>query len=380
MKKLVYILFLLIACQTEKKNIADDKKIYPTSSGLSSINLTSEKTENLVLLGKVWGFLKYYHPAVASGKYNWDFELFKILPQMISCKNSHERNAILYSWIESLGSVKKGASEKIDSSTVKCYPDLDWINETSNLGDTLSKKLLEIKNAKRTGKNFYVRLFPGVGNPDFKNEAPYAGLKYPDAGYRLLCLYRYWNIIEYFYPNKHLIGEDWDNVLTKFIPKFAEDTNESEYENTVSDLISEIHDTHAYARKSNSEKKLYYPLIAVSFVENKAVITSKDTERNPGLKRGDIILKVNNKTVEEIVKEKMSHVCASNMPTAMRIIALSLMVSYDSLLEITYQRGKEIDSAKIQCYSINEFPKMNSKKDTCFKYLHLRFPISTPER
>ncbi|MBK8829187.1 MAG: hypothetical protein IPO26_21655 [Saprospiraceae bacterium] len=38
--------------------------------------------------------------------------------------------------------------------------------------------------------------------------------------FRLLTLYRYWNIIQYYFPYKNLIEEDWKNVLEEFIPKF----------------------------------------------------------------------------------------------------------------------------------------------------------------
>src|ERR1700761_1972188 len=47
---------------------------------------------NLVLLGKIWGLLKYHHPSVIKGTYNWDDELIKILPDYNACKNVTGRN------------------------------------------------------------------------------------------------------------------------------------------------------------------------------------------------------------------------------------------------------------------------------------------------
>ena len=43
---------------------------------------------------------------------------------------------------------------------------------------------------------------------------------FPNAEYRLLALFRYWNVINYFFPYKHLIGDSWNTVLTRYIPKF----------------------------------------------------------------------------------------------------------------------------------------------------------------
>ena len=44
-------------------------------------------------------------------------------------------------------------------------------------------------------RQFYVSLVPNIGNPSFEHEPAYPTLKLPDAGYQLLALYRFWNII-----------------------------------------------------------------------------------------------------------------------------------------------------------------------------------------
>lgn len=36
---------------------------------------TNIHVSQLATLGKVWGFLKYYHPAIAKGKTDWDCAL-----------------------------------------------------------------------------------------------------------------------------------------------------------------------------------------------------------------------------------------------------------------------------------------------------------------
>ena len=63
----------------------------------SQLSLTDKKNkrDDLFLLGKVWGFLKYYHPTIASGKYNWDKELIQFLPGYLKIKNKEELLTIL---------------------------------------------------------------------------------------------------------------------------------------------------------------------------------------------------------------------------------------------------------------------------------------------
>ena len=153
---------------------------FENSSGVKDINLTPEKIQDLVILGKIWGYLKYYHPTVTSGKYNWDHELFKILPKIIESKDKIERNELFTFWIDNLGEPameipKKNINNSLermidslrieeedrqfkryDSSTVKMHPDLNWLNDTSVLGMKLSKQLTEIKSMKRKSNGYYV--------------------------------------------------------------------------------------------------------------------------------------------------------------------------------------------------------------------------------
>lgn len=49
---------------------ADNDKEFDNGSTITTIDLTPAKIEDLSILGKVWGFLKYYHPAIAKGDYN----------------------------------------------------------------------------------------------------------------------------------------------------------------------------------------------------------------------------------------------------------------------------------------------------------------------
>ena len=105
----------------------------------------------------------------------------------------------------------------------KLIPDLAWINSI-NLEPKLKKKLDFIHKNRNQEKNYYISLAPGVRNPVFSHEDPYKDLLYPDTGYRLLALFRYWNIIQYFSPYKYIIGEDWNHVLDELIPKFINAT------------------------------------------------------------------------------------------------------------------------------------------------------------
>ncbi|MES2591538.1 MAG: S41 family peptidase [Bacteroidota bacterium] len=354
---------------------ADRDTEFDSASGIASIPLDSQKIQTLIVLGKVWGFLKYYHPEVAKGNYNWDYELFRILPKVINIKDEKERNAILSSWITDLGILSKAKKIKIDSSEVKLYPDLKWIDDSS-MGTILSEQLRIIKNAKRPDEHYYVDLSKKIGDPEFK-EKIYSRLHYPDAGFQLLSLYRYWNIIQYYYPYKNLFDESWDHALLDFIPKFVNATNELEYKKAVLLLIGRIKDANANIMAPNpiisTLKGNNKPVVDLSIIENKAVVTriaESSIVESTNLQAGDIILKINDKSIVDIINEKKEYIPSSNSHTLLRNVAMDLLRTNDSLISITYQRETEIKSTVVKCYSRDFLYKLKNrqKKDTCFKY------------
>lgn len=356
----------------------DTDREFDHGSKISSIDMTAINIDNLDILGKIWGFLKYYHPVIAKGEYNWDYELFRILPKVLESKNKAERNSILSAWIAGLGKEPNGRLKEGISGDVKLKPDLDWIND-SIFGKELTTQLINIKDAERTDTNYYIGLFPGIRNPKFKNENPYSTMNFPDAGFRLLSLYRYWNIIQYYFPYKHLIEENWNEVLKEFIPKFMNALNELEYKQTVLSLIARIHDTHANIWGRDTTLENYrgrnYAPVKITFVENKAVVTEyydKDLGEKSGLKIGDIIEAINNKSVDEIIQEKLPFTPASNYPTQLRDIADDLLRTKDSLLTINYKRGTSTFTSQTECFSLskNILYDYFQKKDTCFKLIN----------
>jgi C-terminal processing protease CtpA/Prc len=357
---------------------AEKDKEFDKGSGITSVSVDKAQIENLKYLGLIWGFIKYYHPTIAKGEYNWDYELFRILPKVLNSNDSKNRDRILMKWIDGFGEFSQGKEKVIKSSEVKIEPDLVWI-KNSNFSDELTTLLLKVKNATRQKEHYYIGLQPNVGNPDFKNENSYSSMKYPDAGFRLLSLYRYWNIIQYLFPYKNLIEEDWKNVLEEFIPKFINAKNETEYTLAVLEIIGRINDTHANIwggnQVLNNHFGLRYASVELKFIENKAVVTAYYDEKSgkeTGLEIGDVISAINNRTVEEIVKERIKFSPASNYPTKLRDIASNLLRTNDTIINIEFIRVDKRESKTLKTFSTKEI-NIYSKyqvRDTCFKLIN----------
>ncbi len=168
-------------------------------------------------------------------------------------------------------------------------------------------------------------------------------MTYPDDGFRLLSLYRYWNMINYFFPYKYLMDEDWNNKLSGYIPLFINAKNELEYEMAAIRMIGGVQDTHANlwggADKVEEWKGKNYPPVHVRFIEDRLAVTgyyNAELQNEVGLKVGDIITKINGDPVDKIVKEKSDYYPASNWPTKLRDIAADLLRSNSDAIEIEF--------------------------------------------
>jgi len=358
----------------KKMLAADTDHEFDKGSKINKIDLDDQRISDLQKLGLVWGFLKYYHPNIAKGDYNWDYELFRILPKYVKVKDAKERDALLHDWIESLGKFEPGDTKEKIEGDISMKPDLDWIAH-SGFSDRLKSELESVQHARRTADNYYIGLQPGVGNPDFKHENAYADMKYPDAGFRLLSLFRYWNKIQYYFPYKNLIGEDWKNILKEFIPTFINASNATDYTLAALGLIASIHDTHANIWSSNEALNKFvginYSPVKITFIGNKPVVSAYYNDalgKASGLLLGDEITSVNNKPVAEIIKEKLKYTPASNYPTQLR--NLSLLRSNDSAIKIEYKRNNKIASLNLKTYPAKElYLQKYGSTDTCFKML-----------
>ena len=362
--------------QLKKPAAATLDKEFDNGSGFKIAKLSPSQITELVNIGKLWGFLKYHHPVIASGDINWDYELIRILPKITADVSPTEKQKAIYQWISKFGTVKPAGSYAVAGDAV-LKPELEWI-KSARFGNEVEILLDTIKNASRKEDGYYIGLQPGIGNPDFRNENPYANMPYPDAGFRLLSLFRYWNMIEYFFPYKHLIKEDWHAVLLEFIPKFVNAGDETAYKLAALELITRVKDTHANMYNQSPSLDTYfgsrYSAAQLSFVEGKPVVTdyyNASLSEQSGLKVGDVIEKINGKNVSEIIKEKLPYTAASNMPTRLRNMAPNLLRSNDSLLSVRIKRGSKMMDLKVPAHTkeqINLYTNYN-KKDTCFKLI-----------
>jgi hypothetical protein len=301
-------------------------KAFENGSGIDTVILSRQQMINLDLLGQVWGFIKYHHPSVAKGDINMDAELFRVLPAVLQAGNNVELSTALETWVDKFGSLPLCKNCKtIPTHNVYIKPDYGHILDSSVLSASLSSKLQNILDNKTFNSHYYIDMVSNIGNPIFSNEEAYTKMKYPDAGYRLLGLYRYWNMIQYFFPYKPLIGENWNGMLQKYLPKFAGAADETQYLLANLELIANIHDTHANIWSNHTSLELYkgrfvLPLQA-KFVEEKLVVTgyyADSLKLDQQVKRGAVITAINGVKIPDLIKKYLPLTAASNYSTQLR--------------------------------------------------------------
>jgi hypothetical protein len=294
------------------KEILKDKE-FDEASGINLDSLTPKMIDNLEVLGKVWGFLKYYHPKVASGNYNWDYELFRILPSVANAKDREERNFYLKQWIDKYGAVETAQNTVLDSARYSRIINLDWINDSNMFDGQLIERLNLIKNAKRNWVNYYAVQQIRDFNENNSRENKYENISWEDQGFRILNLFKLWNVMEYCFPYIELTDRPWESLLKEYIPRFVMPVNKKGYVNSIRELFSNINDSHGkidipFASDSVVNYKIP-PVKLILAKESKIVVLSSQIQE---LERGDVILSVDGKSIEEIIDEYKSILPESN--------------------------------------------------------------------
>lgn len=321
-------------------------------------DLDNNEIESLNKLCKVWGFAKYYHPKIIDGSKNWDFELFRVMPMVMEAKSQEEVNTVLYDWLNKLGEFKENAYSENPEVMVKA--DTNWISNEEYLSKDLSNLLVKMSKSYISDRDrAYVNYKDDSIYSNFDNELEYI-FDYKDDGYKLLSLFRYWNIIEYYYPYRTVMGEDWNEVLNEFIPKIIQSDDDLSYKLTLSELTSKIHDSHASINDMAGTLYNYWGTniapIKFLLVENKIVVTDiiNKYENNCNLKIGDVILEINNKDIFEIIKEKSKYISFSRDEAIVNNLRYYLFRTSDDILNLKIERNGEDLIEEVRCYDLKE--------------------------
>jgi len=325
---------------------------YRNGSRINNVKTDAKNIANLAIVGQMWGFLKYHNAYAGSGDVNWDSELFKMLNNTFKCKNVIELSNSLEAYLDSRPKVRKCDDCKVPSSSkVLMAPDYGDLFTGKLLSKSLTNKLRNIQQSRDSKENYWVKKDPSLGYPQFVNEKSYDEMVFPDAGYRLLALFRYWSIINYYSPYRNITEYDWNQVLKDFIPQFIAAENAEHYTLVTLRLIATIKDTHAnifnnYPTLESIKGKYRVPFRA-DFVEDKLIVSGYRTDSlgiQERVKIGDIIVSINGESIEKLVKRYLPITPASNYETQLRDLPWDYLMrsNNDEMQFVVKRNGKLI--------------------------------------
>jgi C-terminal processing protease CtpA/Prc len=319
------------------------------------------EVEKLSSLCKVWGFLKYYHPNVANGNYDWDKELISILPKVENTKTKDELSLVYTIWISDLGKIKACKSCEINPK-IKYFDknfDLSWLENTTIFSKELSEKLKNIESNRFQGNNHYFKTTK-TGNIVVTNEKEYKNFNFPNKEFRLLNLFKFWNHIEYFSPYKYLTSQDWDEVLNEMIPKFSKSENETAYHLAMLEVTIKLDDSHSFLYTPVLGKYFGYKTIPGEFrnIDKKIVITklyNDSLAKINDIKIGDVIEKINDKDINQILNEYLKYSNGSNYATKIKNLKFLIFKSDTDTIKLTINRNGIIQNKNIMKYFFDDF-------------------------
>jgi C-terminal processing protease CtpA/Prc len=158
----------------------------------------------------------------------------------------------------------------------------------------------------------------------------YDDMQYPPSEYRVLAAFRVWAVINYFFPYKEFMGEDWNETLRQFIPRMEGAKDALDYNLAVSEMVTHIHDSHGSVTSPVLRKYFGDASVPVwvRMIEGLPVIsgfTNEKAAKESGLEIGDVILKVDGEDASRRIAERLKYEAYSTPQSGMFYALRSLV-------------------------------------------------------
>ena len=305
---------------------------------------------NLETLCRVWGYAKYHHPVFCDTlcRVDVDSALFALLPKVVHADRD-TRNRHLLDWVRSLGDYTPNRVDYEQSlaplelvSTV----DLAWTRDTILLGCDLSHLLQDLRYAER-GENYYLRMGtmengPGYHYLSLRNEKFYP-TQQMDSGLNLLTLFRLWNVIEYYAPNRSLTLRPWNEVLSTYIPLMGVETDPVHFSRLSFRLIRELNDGHAYAPIEMLFGQRMLPVWPLQ-AEGRLFVGHSDDR---ALKRGDEVVAIDGEPISERLELLREYASRSNEASLRQALRFYGLCTRRDTAEVVRRRAGAYDTLRV---------------------------------
>jgi carboxyl-terminal processing protease len=284
---------------------------------------------------KVWGFVKYYHSRVSICQVNWDSVLLQTLPHIKNAVTQDEFNDALDTMLLAAGPMEIATSPSPDTlpSELKKNLNFGWIldpvlrNEVKVILDTIKNNfrphaICWVNNS--SGSNSFLG-FP-FDNPMIDTNTY---INYPSEFTRLLVLFKYWNIINYFNPYNYVQDNPWDSTLYKNAVAVATAPDYITFFKIIKKITAYIDDAHVEGMTSCYAFSVYgnySSRIILWYTHDNYVVVKSGYD---SIIRGDIIVSIDGKTPRQWEDSLRPYISAGN-PSVFRRFMCQYMLCGDN--------------------------------------------------
>lgn len=324
---------------------------------LFSVNSYGQSANKRIeVFTKVWGFLKYHHPAVATGNINWDSVYVNSLPEIEKSVSTIAFNRQILRLINDSGGLERDTPVHLPASLFSLNHNLKWIDEDKLISANVRARLKDIYIFRNQKENRYIKL-SNQTPADYSGELQYADMAFPERNYRLLFLARCWNALNYFAPYKYLTRDDWNNVLTRLIPKVISAYDTVTYYKTLLQLANALNDGHAQLYLDNTNSPVsdlvfgrFTAPVYIDIVDGQVVVRKlADTEQPINVQKGDIILGIDAQTTTQRIKALRPYISGSNFAGQNKLMSRVFLNTHLPYQRLKIQRKAKIITIEVKC-------------------------------
>ncbi len=344
-KLIITFLFVITLSCTKNYDKATDKFFSPSERNIDNFNVNDfNQNGKYYFLCKIWGFLKYHHTNLKKGKLDWDAILLQTLEKINSDSPKKNYEKIILDLIIQAGEVE--SKEQTFRLEEKYYliENFKWFNDTIYLTTKIKEKLFFIKNCNTTNSDHHYVNTSSYGNLDFESEKDYSEKSILKKEFRLLALFRYWNIINYFYPYKYDLDNSWNKILYEYTPQFISCNNELDYNILILKLCKEINDSHVNTNSKilRNRNGKYIGNFNVLAIDSFLIVNGFRVQKmQNNLYVGDIILTLNSRPIQLYYDSLKQYISASNDASLKRDVGHYIFRTNKKFNKLTLVRNRD---------------------------------------
>jgi len=217
----------------------------------------------------------------------------------------------------------------------------NWITDTILRADN-EAFLLTIKNNFRphAGCNvivdpYTVSAFGGDGGYLlFPQDEPFLDsnvyTNYPDEFHRLLVMFKFWNIINYFNPYNYVLDKPTDTILMNNVVNIDSASNIYSFYNWIIKMAASLDDAHVQQLTYSEDvtwPNEYLPYLMLDYIQGKYVVVKSAVA---GISVGDAIVSVDGRTTGQWEDSLSNYISAGNVSVLRRFISQYLLLWGDT--------------------------------------------------